>query len=199
MRREIYPEVIGIRSRRGGTGKTTYALKLAQEQTLRGKRVCVIDFDILGAGIMPVLEAAASASESVERIRRDFQSGRKKHLEHYYTISNPAAYDPTQLYVSYQGFTIIFNETSKQGAYHRFMVLVNHEHSYQAIAAKTDGLLKKLGADGFDLVIIDCHTGDYILAEVVAKVADSRHTVLAPDNIEIIKPYPQPHRRVDPR
>lgn len=194
MRREIYPEVIGIRSRRGGTGKTTYALKLAQEQTLRGKRVCVIDFDILGAGVFPHLGVTHPPRTTIARIKKTLKNGDRKYLEHYYMTANPDTYDQRKLYVPYQGFTIIFNETCQADGRTDFMILVDNEDLYEEIWAKTDILLKKLGADGFDLVIIDCHLGDYFLAGVVAKVADCKHTVLAPGE-HIITIDPKPNRK----
>jgi hypothetical protein len=191
-------QVISFHSRRGGVGKSTNVLALAKQMSAKGRQVCVIDLDVIGAGLMPLLTDSA--------FRENLTQNTVAFLEQYMLAADTKDFDLSGLIVPYQSFSVILQlrsvnlENTKINIRVRrraggtpqkllakksliklsrnlsdgFNMLISNEKCWREITVRLNALLKGLAEKGFDSVIIDCHTGVWLIAESLMRMAADR-------------------------
>jgi len=166
-------KTIAIHSYKGGVGKTTVAMLLAKHAAPR-RKVCVIDLDFIGSGMVDLypLEKAPAL-----------------YVDSYYLGADPHAFDAEQLLGRYGDQDISGSEIAtilnvgkgwrrlrrQRGLdlEDQMLSMVANEPNYGEVELKTRILLEKLADQGFELAIIDCHPGLAYVSESVMKLTDA--------------------------
>jgi hypothetical protein len=159
------------------------ALLLAKYATTSNRRVCLVDFDFIGSGIVDLFAMDQ---------RPDC------YLEGYFLDANPREFKLENLLGRYsdedmgaQSFSVIFNlgeelpETAGAETLaalkSNMMGLIRNEPHYREIQTMTEILFEKLNANGIALTIVDCHPGLGLVSETVRSMADTNVYVTTPN------------------
>ncbi|MFA5124775.1 MAG: AAA family ATPase [Patescibacteria group bacterium] len=183
-------QVVSFHSRSGGVGKSTEALRLAKRLSAQGKRVCVIDLDVIGAGLMPLLANNA--------MKKYLRQNTVAFLEQYLLATDTNDFDIGKLIIPCQAFGVILqlrgidleriqiniwrDHRSDEKSLTKLAkilddnvdMLFRNELHFKEIAIRLNILFKKLIEKGFDSVILDCHTGVKFVAESLIEMATKK-------------------------
>ena len=178
-------KTLAIHSCKGGVGKTTVALLLAKYLTIQGNKVCVLDYDFIGAGI-------AGLFGQYERP--------ECYLEQYFIEPEYEKLDICKLLTKYcndkdmgnESFSLVLNMSKGNVSGNMDQIMkdrlesnmsrkIAEEPNFHQIRTKTKSLIEKIKNCGFDILIIDCHPGLSYISQTVRPLADNNIYVTTPN------------------
>ena len=165
---------IAVGSHKGGVGKTTVALLLAKYATGLGKKTCVVDFDLLGAGLADLIRFERKADKYLEDflLTSDPEGFRIKDLISGYTDRDIQSSSVEFILNMIMGLSRKGEEEKFKDNQRDIWDMIADEPHYGQIGAKMEHLFSKLEKEGTELVVFDCHPGLGFVSEIIRPMAD---------------------------
>ncbi len=181
-------KLVAIHSHKGGVGKTTIALNLAKQAAKRGKKVCVVDCDFIGAGVADLIKLKRSPKSYIDT----FLLAAEPHkfeihtLIGEYTDKGIGKKQVVSIILSlFRGARVGKNqraESKRLAAREDEMLrLAADESNYREIQMKMPVLIEGLEALGYELVVVDCHPGLGLVSTTLRSLVDLNLFITTPN------------------
>jgi len=167
-------KVVSIHSHKGGAGKTAVALLIAGALVRRGRRVCVIDLDFMGAGIDPAIKLSKPKrylEEALMAAPGSRDEPRPADLVALHGIEGSP--QPIACILNTGRATSGTRKTKYSDLHKRILNMLELEDNTGFIENGLTRLLDKL-AEGYEYVLLDCHPSLTGVSEVAFRIEMAR-------------------------
>ncbi len=176
-------KTIAIHSHKGGVGKTTLALLLAKYAAQERKKVVMIDYDFLGAGMGDLLKLGKAPVTYLENYL--LQTERDLKLSDLVTPYSDRDIEPNSIMLllnSMVGLPKKLRAREHASLNRNMHGMMGDDYHFGEIDFKTKALLEKLEEEEKpDLTIIDCHPGLTFVSRAAMDLADLNIYVITPN------------------